>query len=143
MTPEAQRVAIAEACGWRWVAVEHPRGLHHPRGGMVKALFSPQWNTDGWHASDGSERECHEEWVIRRTPQLPDYLNDLNAIHGACLSVFDDSIKRLRFHRELSAVVSRGTPNFPGYDVWDAENAAAAQRAEAFLRAIGKWDDAK
>jgi hypothetical protein len=60
----------------------------------------------------------------------PDYLNDLNAIHEAEKVL--NNVQRERYRTEL--VYSHA-----GRDVF----ATAAQRAEAFLRTIGKWEDDK
>lgn len=92
MSPEAQRIAIAEACGIR----EYPDfGLRDSR--MVQVASS-------W-----------DEW---------DPLNDLNAMHEAAstLSIND------RAHM--------------GYILLENVHATASERAEAFLRTIGKWEEA-
>lgn len=57
MNPEKQRVAIAEACGWR----------------MVTQYNKPE---EIWESCEG---------VIRAESNLPDYLNDLNAMQSAVL----------------------------------------------------------
>lgn len=111
MDAQAQLVAIAHACELRFET-------------------DSEWGWMGWTDKDGN-----------RLKDIPDYLHDLNAIHAAVVQWCDDPEKKLKYHRRLSEVVGRGTPNFPGYNVWDAENATAAQRAEAFLRTIGKWKE--
>lgn len=55
MKPEAQVIALAEACGWK----------HHASD------VSPHW--DWWEHPDGIERNN------RQYSELPDYLNDRNA----------------------------------------------------------------
>jgi hypothetical protein len=60
----------------------------------------------------------------------PDYLNDLNAMHEAEKVL--NNVQRERYRTEL--VYSHA-----GGDVF----ATSAQRAEAFLRTIGKWEDDK
>ena len=67
---------------------------------------------------------------------IPDYLNDLNAMHEAEnilthqeSKLFEEKLFSLR----ESEVMHRG--NFA------LVHATAAQRAEAFLRTIGKWED--
>lgn len=59
MSPEAQRIAIAEACGW--------------------VPYSQEKNPSFWFPPSAS-RGMHE---LHRTRMLPDYLHDLNAIHEA------------------------------------------------------------
>jgi hypothetical protein len=86
MSPQAQRIAIAEACGWK--------------DEIVKAFHG-----------------------------LPDYLNDLNAMHEATHSLKKD---QLRWYRNRLIELT-GT--------FEAIDATAPQRAEAFLRTIGKWEE--
>ena len=96
MSPQAQRIAIAEACGYTL------------SGGHV------EW----WTNKDG----VHDE--------PPNYLNDLNAMHEAekAMSVDD----RNRYIDTLGITY---------HDSWNFCTATAAQRAEAFLRTIGKWEE--
>lgn len=101
MKPEAQRIAIAEACGWE---IEPDlTGVKPPGCGIF------------------TYRGYHSIWSL-----LPDYLGDLNAM------------------REAEKMLKSEDQNFE-YDQFVWKNygcrAAAAQRAEAFLRAIGKWKD--
>lgn len=60
---------------------------------------------------------------------LPNYLNDLNAIHEAW-SMLNKADKG-QFITELFRVTQAGLS--------EVYNATASQRAEAFLRTIGKW----
>ncbi len=96
MNPEKQRIAIAEACGWK-------TGYRDP---------------EAWHP-------------------LPDFLHDLNAMHEAekvlrkpMEGSDTDTIIGDRMHKYAELI---------GY----AFDATAAQRAEAFLRTIGKWKESK
>ena len=102
MTPEKQRVAIAESCGWK----TDKRGL---------GWLSPR----GYYASE------------------PDYLNDLNAMHEAeeLLYAKSDTLEGAERMRDYSKWLC----NIAKYPL----RATAAQRAEAFLRTIGKWEEAK
>ena len=98
MTPEQQRIAIAEACGWK----PDKRGL---------GWLSPH----GYYASE------------------PDYLNDLNAMHEA-----EKLLVRLQwvsYLRRLQTLCDESV-------TWPI-HATASQRAEAFLRTIGKWEECK
>ena len=101
MTPEAQRIAIAEARGMQIVACTC---CANP----FKSL------ANGKH--------------------IPDHLNDLNAMHEAVKSL-PQNIKP-RYFAHLCTIVS-GAISLHGYS--EATEATAAQRAEAFLRTIGKW----
>ena len=111
MNNEKQRIAIAEACG----------------------LPKPY---SRWSGAD-SDTLCHSVTVedgLKRAKPIPDYTQDLNAMH------------------EAEQVLSRGagyhqTGGFGLYKTALAEvcdeqhpiDATASQRAEAFLRTLGKW----
>jgi len=104
MSPEAQRIAIAEACGWTKIS--------------------------DWKAAGINGQHPTEPW----TEVIPDYLNDLNAMHEAekflrkpIFKSDSDSIIADRMHQYVELL---------GYAV----DATAAQRAEAYLRTIGKWE---
>jgi hypothetical protein len=117
VTPEAQRIAIAEACGWK---------------------KSGYW---AWSGQDCYERDGNEPCAASR---LPNYLTDLNAMHEAekTLPDFagdDESADQLGFCETLAEVVGAKWNTANSYDMWLIVNATAAQRAEAFLRTIGKW----
>ena len=72
---------------------------------------------------------CNSEYPWGVT-EPSDYLNDLNAMHEAEKHL---GLKYDQWTRELRAICER--------DRRCIESATAAQRAEAFLRAIGKWED--
>ena len=100
MKPEEQRIAIAKACGWTEISPRMTWGL------------PPNVEDDG-------TENCLK--------QIPDYLNDLNAMHEA--------------EKQMNTKV-----------LWEAYKAhllnwmtepvcaSARQRAEAFLKTIGKWE---
>lgn len=112
MNPEEQQIAIAEACGWCWTYGPY-------------TAFGASQPLKVWRAPNGEGHGIH--------PMLPDYLNDLNAMHEAekmlsdmQLRVYDKWLCGRRFIKALETY---------------AWHATAAQRAEAFLRTIGKWKD--
>lgn len=117
MSPEAQRIAIAEACGWKLVD-DKTTG----RRPGVSDLFYKRF---------GNER-------------VPDFLNDLNAMHEAekVLTGPTDDEESQRYKYSANLVFVCGDHQEP-VDVWYWEHitATAAQRAEAFLRTIGKWQE--
>jgi hypothetical protein len=85
-----------------------------------------------------------DQWGnLYRTPHgivrdCPDYLNDLNAMHEAEKVLTKD--QDLQYHLTLTKVVTGyALPEFFGSVI----QASAEQRAKAFLRTIGKWEDAK
>jgi len=116
MKPEKQRIAIAEACGWKMH--DHPDCLAKKEG----------WVSRGW-----------ETWVMNPSGLLvfkhdiPKYLNDLNAMHQAEKVLQDDREAAFRGWLWLA----HGQPELRCAIV----HATAAQRAEAFLKTIGKWED--
>ncbi len=70
----------------------------------------------------------------------PDYLNDLNAMHEAVLTL--DGIPRLQYLGFIYGIVdTRGAIGSEQGDDWKIHTVSAEQRAEAFLRTIGKWED--
>jgi hypothetical protein len=103
MTPEAQRIAIAEACGWKWF------------NGNNQFWITPDGNCDG------------------KQP-LPDYLNDLNAMHEAESRILITEKQKADYARELIYIA--WTSEQP---VYAPIHANADQRREALLRTLGKW----
>lgn len=121
MKPEAQRIAIAEACGWR----------HHP----VEAVGAQAQIFDGlvWfrHA---------ESNTIACPRDLPDYLSDLNAMHEAEKVLTEDQWGPYCVTlNKIACRIQCENTHTCGYTI----AATAAQRAEAFLRTIWKWEDAQ
>ena len=115
MTPEQQRIAIAEACGWK--------------------------ETEAW--LDG--RRCFERADINAGwdfDSLPDFLNDLNAMHEAEKVLTPDTIPE--YLCQLFDVATNGRSGlYPVAENYLSHHATASQRAEAFLRTIGKWEESK
>ena len=109
MKPEQQRVAIAEACGWRLFS-------------QFKNLWAPPRSV--------VEYDCDAY-------PLPDYLNDLNAMHEVEKVLTPEQLVDYCAFR-LRAATGEGC-------VTDYKmiRATATQRAEAFLRTIGKWEESK
>jgi hypothetical protein len=95
LTPEQKRIAIAEACGWKRLAT--PGAWISPSG---RFHYPPE-------------------------PTIPDYLNDLNAMHEAekC-----DALRYL-FDEYVAALQKVAGFKMPIC-------ATAAQRADAFLLAL-------
>lgn len=119
MSPEEQRTAIAEACGYSPCPLfDCPAWSKEPTGMIAPFVFS-----------------------------LPDYLTDLNAMHEAEKVLLSSSVINRRctpFHAYFEAL--HGLCKMPP-DTFDkplqAEHwaicATAAQRAEAFLKTINLW----
>lgn len=108
MTQEQKRIEIAQACGWKLI-IDNPD-------------YEPYWESpDGRMIG------------VNSANPLPDYLNDLNAMHEAVKSL-PQNIKP-RYFACLCTVVS-GAIALHGYS--EATEATAAQRADAFLETIGE-----
>ena len=100
MNEEAQRIAIAEACGtMRW--------------------------------SYALPKKCVGASV-------PKYTEDLNAMHDAEKVLTDE--QDLEYSEALEQVVEGRFMANNAEDMRRLRSATAAQRAEAFLRTIGKWE---
>lgn len=142
MNKDAQRIAIAEACGWK---VEN----YGPKG--YEKLYWRLRRPDGTIRED----DCTgEEWSRAVFGCMtPNYLNDLNAMHEA-LKTLDTLGEWMNFSFHLSCIVRelKYRPSGLVYDYmrddsgkhrFDCVAATAAQFAEAFLRTIMKWDDSE
>lgn len=123
MDKTQQRIKIAEACGYTEVkpiysTYKFERGdATEPKLIGIMGKFPDPTNCQPW---------------------LPDYLNDLNAMHEAEKVLTKD--QDLQYHLALTKICTGyGVPEFLG----SAIRATAAQRAKAFLRTLGKWEDAK
>lgn len=117
MSPERQRIAIAEFCGWTpWKTVS-PIDRATPI-----TLFE-----------DGSGKVITE---------LPDYITDLNAMHEAAMQLrLTSPLKYVKYHCAINAIVKAFNDGREDQLSISAHDATAAQRAEAFLRTIGKWEE--
>jgi hypothetical protein len=116
MTPDAQRIAIAEACGWVDICTHEIAG---------RTVYY------GWHPT------LHPKKTRRYEAPMPNYLNDLNAMHKAEEALLGKDWDELLWAKYQDWL----------YTIIEAHrhviNATAAQRAEALLRTIGKWEDGK
>ena len=106
MNPIEQRIAIAEACGWS--------NIHKAENGT--SLMG--W----WHGPP------------RTSLVIPDYLNDLNAMHEAIMAQPQDVRARINFNLAESFRPKK-------WILDQTVNATAAQRAEAFLKTLNLWKD--
>lgn len=110
MTNDEINIAIAEYCGWKILEPEvHPSITYY-------------WAIE----PDGSKSI------------LPDYCNDLNAIHEAKAALKGD--KRIGFIDNLCEVVKRdkNISEGPYSTMVEAFYSTAKQQAEAFVKTIGK-----
>ena len=132
MSPEKQQIAIAEACGIplyqdRWL-YSYNEGQTTSRGHISREAAI----TDA-----KSHNVFREPTGYRKRTTLPDYLSDLNAMNEAekVLTVEQHSEYQWRLRCIIAGKEIRGITDF------ELLHATAAQRAEAFLRTIGKWEE--
>ena len=169
MTPEAQRIAIAEACGWTRAHATDAREdgiviLDRRFNGFKRRLI--RWNQvriyGGWDDRPGfhqididesngiSTEELLRDYDLPEywrkgdtiTRHLPNYLTDLNAMHEAVALLNYNQL--CEFGRYLSDTVLGEKPagfDYGEHDLACIANATAAQRAEAFLRTLNLWKD--
>lgn len=114
MDANKQRVAIAEACGWTVI------------GGV---LCDPKPETRFGEPTGDVD--------MNPVGPVPDYLNDLNAMHEAEAAL--DYRQDMKYPQELIEVLRRSGVLYPD-DIVELISATAAQRAEAFLRTLNKWE---
>lgn len=132
MTPEAQRIAIAQVRGYREFPIPH---LNNEQ--KAWALSQEQANT-----------VTLGQWLWSLTPN---YLNDLNAMHEAWRSLTDEqSTKAAWMLVQVLDGFQTWTPDeYETLNVWemslndisDCINATPAQYAEAFLRTLNLWKE--
>jgi len=113
MNPQEINRRIAIACGW-----EHKVQAPTRNGNPLP------WLADYW-------RHPSHHWKWNRHC-LPNYYGDLNAIQCAVIRLTRSDY--IGWCLELRDIVGNGD---------DMLTATAAQRAEAFLRTIGQWEDVK
>jgi hypothetical protein len=118
MTNHQINIAIAEECGW--TDCEHVEALGLCKGKHENVL--PQY--------------------FFGYSQLPDYCNDLNAMHEAEMTLPLVPLGRGRKHWDNSRAEFRSYLRLIS-DYCGSIHATARQRAEAFLRTIGKWEESE
>ncbi len=139
MTNEQQRIAIVEFCGWKWVkwksvnkrilvSPEHPIGLVQGQTLLLCNDMSVPMEDSAYHQGP-----------------IPDYPNDLNAMHEAEKKL--DNHQMIDYLQEIQCVIvgiSKVEPNKAYLESMLPVSklsviSSASQRSEALLRTIGKW----
>lgn len=116
MNADAQRIAIAEFCGWK----------HHADGGYYIGDQHP---------------------TFRGGLELPNYLENLNAMHEAEKVLTDTQQGEYQTHLDKICFIPRNGIDWEAHMAgigWNHDErvyATAAQRAEAFLRTLNLWKD--
>ena len=125
MSPEAQRIAIAEACGYSDVRMQE------------------------WESVDIESRSIAFGIELQGTLNgerkfVPDYFGDLNAMHEA-----EKVLTNYQHEQRGKWILEIMNETAVGYvsdyasrlrSLSRVASATATQRAEAFLRTIGKWE---
>lgn len=114
MTPEEQRISIAEACGWTQIENYN--------------TMSPSGIWVGYPPNQP---------IVGNKESIPDYCNDLNAMHEAEKILILE--ERNNYYWNLGTVTD-GLAK-PSDQRIKFITATSSQRAEAFLKTIGKWKD--
>ena len=116
MTQEAQRIAIAEACGWRkeYTFISQDCGSC---GNEVQAWISPSGETS----------------ICR----LPDYLNDLNAAEPLCQKMHEAGWAVKLTPRYCLWYVYASHKMLGDFEIENTSLATAI--CEAFLRTLNLW----
>lgn len=114
MTNQQISCAIAEACGFKLL-----RSYTCKASGKVFRMwdYPKTWNGP------------------KSDPWTPEFCSDLNAMHEAEKIFCNCSIRR-EYADEVALACDANWR-------YDAIHASARQRAEAFLRTLGKWEDGK
>jgi len=116
MNKEAQQIAIAEACDWKDVKYTYHEEVDIENRSIVH-----------WSGLTGIPPEFTH---FKNRVRIPDYLNDLNAMHEAEENIRHDHDSWGKY----LVFLSRSAPECRVFST-------AAQRAEAFLRTTGKWKE--
>lgn len=129
MKQDEQQIAIAAACGWKYIRAE--------------VDWLPNELTGHFTKPHPTDPEKEKFYCTRHS--IPDYLNDLNAMHQALAYLEPDQIDQ--FAAELTAIVlendTKAWWDLNMNEVGHVINATAAQHAEAFLRTLNLWTDDK
>jgi len=116
MTQEDKRIKLAEAAGWEVIE-------------LTLCNVKPDKNGDP---------------EIEPIAPLPDYFNDLNAVHLLELKVFQDSSIQLDYSLSLIRLIKNSSPlGKRFFSDFDLITATAAQRCEALGLTLGLWEAAK
>jgi hypothetical protein len=152
MNEEKQRIKIAEACGWRF------NKISKFICGETYEVISPDLKKSyGWcetyrtkHSRSGMDVENFPYQTIEQVlihASIPDYLNDLNAMHEAEKVLSDEQymsfgkahFEDFSYYGHCGRIAYRNTPEESGRVRY--LSLTAAQRAEAFLKTLELWEE--
>jgi hypothetical protein len=124
MTDQDINAAVAEACGW--VDIFTATGKEEWLGTFA---YKYGGKVMGFHADQSKDDHAHE---------IPNYCGDLNAMHEA--EKLLNEKQQVWYLQKLTQVRFReGVSGMIACMIDKTTFATARQRAEAFLRTLGKW----
>jgi hypothetical protein len=119
MSDEQINIAIAEACGLD--VIQNPHGSKDRPEAWKTGFFTPK-----------AAKQRRISWPSSTIVKvIPDYLNDLNAMHEAEKVLFP------KHEAKWAMIISEVC----GHSWRIIYTATAAQRAEAFLRTLNLWSE--
>jgi hypothetical protein len=128
MTNEQINIAIAEACGLD--VIQNPHGSKDRPEAWKTGFFTPK-----------AAKQRRISWPSSAIVKvIPNYCNDLNAMHEAEKGLPEKHKRTFAF---ILAQVLDTSPTVDLDDQFLNIHATAIQRAEAFLKTIGKWKEEK
>jgi hypothetical protein len=113
MTNEQINIAIAEACGW-------------------EKEFNEDYINPEFHWIPPYDKYDYAD--------IPNYCNDLNAMHEAESSLNSNQVQDYTLNL-LRVTNNDGSKFYGTLGCFVHVHATARQRAEAFLKTIGKWEE--
>ncbi len=131
MSPLAQRIAIAEACGYEWCRI----GVVEKPFRML-CIMNPLYDK-----ADMTEPVCNAQYMWDHG-DVPNYPSDSNAIRAALLQLITTSDQKMIFSGQLNKLLGCCTGESAD-EFFDVATAKPEQLAEALLRTFLLWDDSK
>jgi len=128
MTNEQINIAIAEACGAKWMnrwCASHATLTFMEEGSEAS---NPDWSI------------CSKDKENPMDKTIPDYCNDLNAMHEA--EEILKGMNKAEFAVQLTKSAGKDWPDGKvAAGSFVHVHSTARQRAKAFLKAKGKWKE--
>ena len=128
MNNDSIKIAIAESTGWEWMRVDE----------------SPWFS---WFLNGERKTIALEEYQKNVSlGKLPDFCGDLNVMAQTCQTVSETGHYKFLGHLYSimrGEVTDHGDNKFSAFNVAIMVHATARQRAEAYLKTIGKWNHTK
>ena len=121
LTPEEQRIKVAELMGWKL-------------GNMFTGNSVTIWTATSPKGTTLAIPYTSREELSKDA--LPDYLNDLNAMHECMLLVRNLGLFT-QYYGHLSDTLTDRRVDF---SAWEEQNSSAEVRAEAFVLTMDKGD---